>query len=734
MSTDRRQNNKIPAWANRSANASGLNLDAGPYVGIIKNNIDPTRSGRLQIFIPDLGGDEDNLQNWRTVSYASPFFGATYQPEASKNTSLENVHQTYGMWMVPPDIGNEVLCTFVNGDPGRGYWFACINRHLSHGMVPGNGATSNPLEGSTVASEAVKNSLKLPTTPTLPAAEFNENIETNISDKFLQNNKAIHEYQAERLIQQGLDRDPTRGAVTSSSQRETPSMVFGISTPGRPVKDPADDPNYFDRLVRNEITEKDYAIRTRKGGHSFIMDDGDSVTGKDQLVRLRTATGHQLLMNDAERIIYLANSDGSVWLEFTGDGHIMAYAGGGISVRTEGDFNLHSDGNINLHAKKSLNIKAEKSITQDTPSMTIKANDNFLLHSGKIEIGSAGNLVISADAKGEFTADGSMTLWGSKLDLNTKPGAKVKDPGNLKPYEHPDTSRESDQHPWVSVPKSLSSIAPVAPSHEPWPRATGTPQGTSTVVSSAAPKTKSIGQGPAPSKTVAPVDCEANKVKTGTGGTTNLVTTAGLDPGPASAAGLSIKGALDPDWLKKPDVPAPTEGVGTLDQFQTQCLMAQIAFSESAWNYRAKNSLNYVGRYQTGAAVLVDQGYIKSDYFKQYRNGAVNNEGAWTGKDGITSLDDYFNNKAVQEAVMLRLLKSNYQTLLRIGGIKGEDDPCTVAGMLQVAHLLGAGGAKTWRKDGGGADANGTTGAVYFNKARYAIDVLASRGGGPAIG
>jgi hypothetical protein len=724
MAIERRLGTKQPSWANKESTA-GIRLDSGPYIGVVKNNIDPTRSGRLQVYIPDLGGDETNVQNWRTVGYASPFFGATNQPELTKDTSYDKVHHTYGMWAVPPDIGNEVLCTFVSGDPGRGFWFACVNSHLSHGMLPAIGSvTSGELSKDTVKSELVKNSLAQKNSPTLPAAEFNENDPANIAEGYLQNKKAVHEYQAKVLIDQGLDKDPVRGAISSSSQRETPSTVFGISTPGRPLKDPADDPSYTSKLIQNEIDEDDYAIRARKGGHQFVMDDGEAATGKDQLIRLRTASGHQLLMNDSERIMYLANSDGSVWMEFTGTGHVHIYSGAGINIRTDGDFNLHADGDMNFHSKGNVRFRAEKTIALDSPSITIKATEKITSYGGRVLIGSSGDLILSADSKASVKSDGLLNLYGSKIDLNNSPGETVSDPGGLKPNSHNDTSRESDNYPWVSAEKTLSSITTIAPSHEPWPRQKGNPEGN--------PKKggENINEGPAPSKTVPPIDCAGatTPVTTGTGGTTNMVTENALDPGPASAVGQPVKGALDKEWLGKPDCPNPPGGVGPLSQYQVKCLMAQIAFSESAWNYRAKNSLNYVGRYQTGAAALTDAGYIKLEYYKQYKNGAVNQAIAWTGKDGITSLDDYFNNKSVQESVMYNLLSSNYKTLVRIGGIKTSDDLCTVAGLLQVAHLLGAGGAKQWRFSGGGADANGTTGATYFNKARYAVDVLSSQG------
>ena len=179
-------NDRVAPWADVSK-SGGQVIENGPYIGVIKNNLDPTRSGRLQVYITDLGGSEDEVQNWRTVSYASPFFGSTFQPEATEVTAHDTVHHNYGMWMVPPDIGNEVLCIFVNGDPGRGYWFACVDKHLSHNGLPANNSHFGPQEQGTVVSALTKASIGLGRKQ--PSGEFNENKEGNIGPSYLTNPK-----------------------------------------------------------------------------------------------------------------------------------------------------------------------------------------------------------------------------------------------------------------------------------------------------------------------------------------------------------------------------------------------------------------------------------------------------------------------------------------------------------------------------------------------------------------
>ena len=150
-------------------------------------------------------------------------------------------------------------------------------------MLPAIGTSTN-VDKTTVSTDIKASILPDNHVPpqVLPVAEFNEHIDGTVNSTFYANKKPIHEFQANILFRQGLDRDPVRGAITSSSQRETPSHVFGISTPGRALtKDPADDPGYAEKVAAGGIPADQYSVPTRKGGHTFVMDDGD-VNGKDQ--------------------------------------------------------------------------------------------------------------------------------------------------------------------------------------------------------------------------------------------------------------------------------------------------------------------------------------------------------------------------------------------------------------------------------------------------------------------
>jgi len=716
--------------------ASSARLDSGPFIGKVKNNLDPTRSGRMDVWIADLGaGDEANPENWRTVSYASPFFGSTYQPDTTKTNSYSKVRHTYGFWAVPPDIGVFVLCTFVAGDPERGFWFACVPNTLGNHMVPGIAGSSNK-DTSTLEDSSLLASID----KTTIVAEFNENSEPDWTN-FPNIKKPVHEHQLKVLRAQGLEKDFIRGIISSSSQREMPSAVFGISTPGRPINDPTPDPDFQKKLVSGDLNPVDYAVAARRGGHQFVMDDGD-LNDKDRLIRLRTAGGHQLLMNDSEKVIYIGNSNGSVWVELTGEGHLNIYSADSINVRAGVDLNFHADNNINFHAGQNINVSAGKTFVAQSPDINLNAVQGLTMYGGQVNIGSDGGLNLNTNGVTSINGSAGTRITGAKVTLNEGGTVGVARPTALKINKLSDTGKQGLV--WKSVDGALETIVPIAPTHEPWklhqniapvtqavvPAATAVARPTVVVEPVATP----VATPAATPAAAAPVDAKPAKVSPlekpipiveceGKG------VIAVADQGPKAAVGKPVTKPLNRKYLTRPDAPNPPAGIGPLPKSHTRAVFAQLAWSESTWNYTTVNELNYLGKYQMGAIALTTLGYIKNDAYKQYGNKAMNYTTSWTTKAntaGIASKEDFLNNPAFQEKVMMENTSFNYKSLVQKRAIKEGDDLCTVAGMICASHLIGAGAASTWRKTGEGSDANGTTGTDYFNMGRYAVDVLAA--------
>lgn len=663
------------------------------YVGIVKHNVDPTRAGRLKVWIPDFTGKPDEEANWITVRYASPFMGMSRQGGVSAKSDINDYTHTnhsYGMWFTPPDIGNYVLVTFIAGDINRGYWFACILPELSQFAMPGQAGSVGNQGNAPFVDQNLNDVLTNPPYPTVEFNEDNEELKKQWND-FLLIKKPIHEHQAKILLRQGLEDDKTRGVISSSSQRESPSRVFGISTPGAPSPE------------KNKTTGSPLY---RLGGHTLVMDDGDA-QGVDQMIRLRTAGGHQIMMNDDADVLYIANSKGTVWMEFTADGQMHVYTESNINFRAKGNINLHSDKNVNITAERKINMwaKGNSKIPQDgtinmqAEKINVKATKELSQYGKIVGISSGSTLGLQASTIGSFGSGDELVFGSGKIFINEKPAPLVTPPPSIPQKVFKDTiaTKPAPYYKYQQI-GQISSISDsegmVLPTHEPW---------TTHHPTAASQKTGSSGAQPT---------------------ATSAVTTpnSGDSAGPAMAQGKGVtRPASAADYAAQPP---NTTGIGSLTAEEVTALKTQISKSESGGNYAAENQLGYLGKYQFGALALTDQKYIKSGT----SNKGMSNPSAWTGKDGITSKESYWAAHDVQESIMDANLAANYKTLLRLGTISASSPADDVAGKLAVAHLLGAGGCNSWAKGKGGADANGTTGDTYYQRGRYAIIVLAKGG------
>jgi hypothetical protein len=412
------------AWSGESA---------GPYIGVVKNNVDPLRMGRLQVNIPSLSKTNNPISgNLVTCEYLSPFYGAKDARHSIPGSTAYNDSQhSYGFWAVPPDIGTRVLVIFAEGKMDQAFWIGCVPEPMTNQMTPGiasstltHDALDGTFEGADAGFQQDKKS-KYGTT-NVPAGEVNRTKTGATPQQIANDRRPIHPF-AETLLKQGLSADDIRGNTSSSARRETPSQVFGISTPGR-----KDETTTKVNVGTKDSEAKDFV--TRKTGHTFVMDDGD-VDGNNQLTRLRTASGHQLLMHDTEGVVYLANGSGKAFIEMDTDGTISVYSDGGINMRTGNDFNLHSETNINFHAKGTINFTSENHLALNAEGYLFAMGEKGVFNSAqKGAVRHYGRDGISSYTEGTqlHGAAGRIDLAGSQVHFNSVGASETWGPKWLK--------------------------------------------------------------------------------------------------------------------------------------------------------------------------------------------------------------------------------------------------------------------------------------------------------------
>lgn len=484
-------------------------VDQGIHLAKVVSHLDPLYLGTLEVTLLKKQGNniaEDTQTTF--VKYAPPFYGVTGFPfQGSNKEDINDTQKSYGMWMIPPDVGVTVLCVFVDGNIADGYWIGCVPDKFANHMVP-----------AIAASDAVEISLadkKKYDVSRLPVGEINRFTNTLKEGAAVEKiKKPVHGF-AEVLLTQGTLEDDVRGITTTTSRREIPSAVFGISSPG-----PLDKREGAKRAIigkKDSKSPKPVPV-SRLGGTQFVMDDGDSnfvrkkkpseggmeyadvLAGEkgdptipySEYFRIRTRTGHQLLMHNSEDLIYIGNSRGTTWIEFTSDGKIDIFANDSVSIHTENDFNLRADRDINLEAGRNVNIRSENAsvnVQAELQLSLLAKIDVGITAYGTMDIQSDGQMAVRTDANLEIKSATTTTLTaggeigvgsGGNIILKASPDIHLNGPDPKQAV----AARRSDQFslhfnpiideslPWkdrYKSPDNLISIMKRVPMHEPWP-------------------------------------------------------------------------------------------------------------------------------------------------------------------------------------------------------------------------------------------------------------------------
>lgn len=451
----------------------------GMYLAIVTNVLDNNFMGVMQVKLLYAGsGNGDYSGQHLPVKYMSPFYGTTGRKNIKDVNDYDNTQKSYGMWMVPPDVGTTVVVLFMQGSPRFGYWIGCVPEESMNFMIPGLAATKYAID---------------PISERVPVAEYNAQI-TNTNNSVADATQVLKPQHplADRLFEQGLIKDDIRGITTSSARRESPCMVFGISTPG-----PLD--VLGPKALVGPDDDQATALVSRLGGSTFVMDDGDDkflretlagdgppkyastengeTTGlgnvpHNELIRLRTRTGHQILLHNSEDLIYIGNAKGTTWIELTSNGKIDIYAKDSISVHTDADLNFNAKRDINLEAGRNVNIRAagtepEPLPTGPAPAPAAGGAPVVEKKTGRIQLESTANINLLSAADTKIFSTGTSHI-NSKVDHLETTGGKIHMNSESKPAGIVEALKLF-QLPDQLGTLSITSIMLRVPTHEPWP-------------------------------------------------------------------------------------------------------------------------------------------------------------------------------------------------------------------------------------------------------------------------
>jgi len=697
--------------AGHRLDAGRVPVENGPFVGTVMDNVDPTRSGRIRVLLdtfsakayrPEEGADilqpESKQSTWITMRYLSPYYGVTpHGDHTSKDPLFSNNAHAYGMWFNTPDLGVKVLCFFAEGDLNQGYYLGFIPEGQLNHMVPATGArASDEVIYNNPAQE-----VSYERANRLPVTEIDKSSEVMIDSDFYNVDKPVHSVMSAQMWQAGTLIDDVRGPIGSSSQRESPSYVFGVNTPGRPIYESGltEDTLQAALKLAQGPTQSDLQVKGRRGGHSFVMDDGD-IEGNDTLIKLRSATGHQITLSDNGRAIYIAHANGQSWIELGNEGTFDIFTENSINLRSKGKINLHADEDINFHAGKDINMFAKENIKMECDKrFDIIGKEKVATYSEEVvSIRSDGSLHTDTFGRTTIGAADNVVVSGENIHLNSFPADGVETTDFIA---HNDLQEGSphDIYGWVNDEVKLDSIVPRAPTHEPYAYHN---EGVNVKAEYSTP----VPQPPSPA-TQAKIDDVASKP---------------LPSAVVSKADVGVTAqqivAREVGNMGKADV------IATLSQQAKSVQQATTAITDKG-----------IGQFGIQGKLLETLGVIKPGLIDlATTTGAqletfLQDASVFTGKLGITNVDGILNNIAVQGDIMQEGMNVALGQLKQSGVLNGAESAKDTATFLAASFDAPVSDIKAWAKGKANAEITNKLDGIA-KSAQYATQLAEDKLGG----
>lgn len=325
----------------------------GLMEGVVVDTNDPQQMGRIKIWVPGLDGELFEIEDLPWATYMSPLAGQTRDYPAGPGATKTSGFMSYGLWAVPKS-GALVVVGFLYNDPNRRVYMGSYFRDHGNRSLP-----------------VGRNRVDLAPIPVSDTLDPVEPQTANLNAQF-RGDLTASEARTRGAYERAVAQDKTDKDGTEGYQQD-------LIDPKNKQGDPQYDPQTY--------------VLTTPGRHSIVMQDNPS-NGR---VRIKTAAGHQVILDDANERIYVSTARGASWFEMDQDGRVHLYGADSISVSTGGDFNLTAVGDINLNAGGDVGIQAGGALRLAACSSTsVSGNGVNIESAGSFNILAAGTLLQTA--------------------------------------------------------------------------------------------------------------------------------------------------------------------------------------------------------------------------------------------------------------------------------------------------------------------------------------------------
>ncbi len=362
-------------------------------IGRVIDTNDPQQMGRVRAHCPGYGDQEEAvIENIPWAMYVSPLAGVSSMGSRGHEEDLVDGPVAYGMWNIPK-IGAYVLVGCVDGDKSMRFYAGCVNaQYMTHTLPHGRynwtqegnleGLPDGPLDTFDQPIYPLYENLENQFTPPASsdyvdgetlALKARENLEwrTRGADSQAAGITNLHvEHPNDGPGTAVADHENYQAAVAQEENGETRTFDVGYST------DQQEPDDTYDYTGGRNLDSLTYSWTT-PGFHSISMDDRPD----NARIRIRTTSGHQIIMDDTNERIYISASGGESWIEIDNVGNIDIFASKNISTHAGGDINFTTDKTFRVKAKEGIHMYADDDIRLRNEG---KNGGDFNIHSNTL--------------------------------------------------------------------------------------------------------------------------------------------------------------------------------------------------------------------------------------------------------------------------------------------------------------------------------------------------------------